>query len=126
MPSVFFENDFFENIEPFKNQIKKIQNIQKQITVCLYLLARNVRKKSEPKPPPKLSYRSAIHKKVVFSPDQFGPWPERKGKSGRSGASWRHLEASYTREKNYTYQNHIWTTTFVSKKLVLPTLLGGP
>ena len=37
------------------------------------------------------------------------------------------LEVPYTPEKNYTYQNHIWTTTFVSKKnFVRPTLLGGP
>ena len=26
------------------------------------------------------------------------------------------LEVPYTPEKNYTYQDHIWTTTFVTKK----------
>ena len=35
-------------------------------TVSLYLLARNVRKFLWTKTPPKLSYRSAFHKKVVF------------------------------------------------------------
>ena len=37
---------------------------------------------SNSKPVPKLSKRSADLKKVVFSPGQFGPWPELKGKSG--------------------------------------------
>ena len=48
-----------------------------------------------------------ISKKWCFSPGQFGPRRKRKGKSGRSGASWRHLEVPYSHQKNFTYQNHI-------------------
>ena len=36
------------------------------------------------------------------------------------------LEIPYTPQKNYTYQNHIWATTFVRKNFVRPPLLGGP
>ena len=37
------------------------------------------------------------------------------------------FEVPYTLVKNYTYQNHIWTETFVTKFFfVRPTLLGGP
>ena len=28
------------------------------------------------------------------------------------------LEVSYTLKKNYTYQNHIWTETFVTKNFL--------
>ena len=35
------------------------------------------------------------------------------------------LEVPYTPQKNYTYQNHIWTATFVTRKFfVRPTLLS--
>ena len=32
------------------------------------------------------------------------------------------LEVPYTPEKNYTYQNHIWTTTFVTKIFLYDSL----
>ena len=74
-------------------------------------------KKTDPKPPPKLSYRSAIRKKVVFFAGSVWTLARTQGEVGGDqeppGDTWG---APYTPEKNYTYQNHIWTTTFVTKK----------
>ena len=58
-------------------------------------------------------------KKWFFSPGQFGPWPERKGKSGEIRSLLETLGGTlYPPKKNHTYQNHIWTTTSVSKMFV--------
>ena len=37
---------------------------------------------------------------------------------GEVGSILGALEVPYTPEKNYTYQSHIWTTTFVTKKIL--------
>ena len=37
---------------------------------------------------------------------------------GEVGSILGALEVPYTPEKNYTYQNHMWTTTFVTKKIL--------
>ena len=82
---------------------------------------------SGPKPPPKLSYRSAIHKKVLFSPDQFGPWPECKGKSGEIRSLLETLGSTlYPRKKLYLPKSYMDYNFCYKKILVRPTLLGGP
>ena len=44
-------------------------------------------------------------KKWFFSPDQFGPWPERKGKSGEIRSLLETLGGTlYPRKKNYLYK----------------------
>ena len=45
---------------------------------------------------------------------------------GEVGSILGTLEVPYTPEKNYTYQNHILTTSFVTKFFLRHTLLGGP
>ena len=37
---------------------------------------------------------------------------------GEVGSILGALEVPYTPEKNYTYQNHIWATTFVTKNFL--------
>ena len=41
---------------------------------------------------------------------------------GEVGSILGALEVPYTPEKNYTYQSHIWTTTFVTKNFLCDPL----
>ena len=66
-------------------------------------------------------------KKWFFSPDQFGPWPERKGKSGEIRSLLETLGGTlYPRKKLYLPKSYMDYNFCYKKILVRPTLLGGP